>query len=45
MEKTKITYDDMAIEKNFYIKDISQYVESSNQFWIYRINNIDYYVP
>lgn len=45
MNKFEFTLVDMNLINNFFIKDVSQYVESGNQFWIYRINNIDYYVP
>jgi hypothetical protein len=44
MDKYNITYTDMKLQNNFYIKDINVYGDSS-QCWKYRINNIDYYVP
>jgi hypothetical protein len=45
MDKLNFTIRNMTLIDNFYIKDVHQYNESGNQFWIYRINNIDYYVP
>ncbi len=45
MDKLEFTLVNMSLLNNFFIKDVAQYDGSGNQFWIYRINNIDFYVP
>ena len=44
MDKKVFTFNTMQIDRNFYVKDVSAQT-NVNQFWKYRINNIDYYVP
>ena len=44
MDKYKFTINYMSIN-NFFIKDVNIYGDSGNQFWVYKINRIDYYVP
>lgn len=44
MDKYKFTINQMSIY-NFFIKDVNIYGDSGNQFWLYKINRIDYYVP
>jgi len=44
LEKHEIYFDELSLEKNFYIKDL--FSESSDlKYWIYNIDDIDYYVP
>ena len=44
LHKYKISFENLSIRDNFYIKDV--FSDSSNRnFWIYRIDEIDYYVP
>ncbi len=45
MDKLEFTIVEMNLLNNFFVKDVAQYDGSGNQFWIYRINNIDFYVP
>ena len=45
MDKLKFTFTEMSVKDNFYIKDVNVYGDTSTQFWIYRINGIDYYIP
>jgi hypothetical protein len=42
MQKYKIYYNEMTLLKNVYIKDLPSL---NNQYWIYNINGIDYYIP
>jgi hypothetical protein len=44
MDKFKFTFREMHLQNNFYIKDINVFGDSP-QFWKYRINDIDFYVP
>ena len=44
MEKHLFTFNDMQLQQNFYIKDINVYGDSF-QFWKFKINDIEYYVP
>jgi hypothetical protein len=44
MLKYKFVIDDMTLEDNFYIKNVSLY-NQANQYWIYNINGINYYIP
>lgn len=44
MDTYKFIFYDMDIERNFYIKDVSYSIDSK-QYWRYKINNIDYYLP
>jgi hypothetical protein len=44
LQKEKIYFEELALEKNFYIKDM--YYEPNNlNYWIYNIDGLDYYVP
>jgi hypothetical protein len=45
MDKNEFTFTDMNLINNFFIKDLGNIGDTGNQYWIYRINNIDYYVP
>ncbi len=45
MEKQVFTFSDMSVTNNFFVKDVSIYGDSGNQFWLYRINGLEYYVP
>ena len=45
MDKYEFTFTDMNLINNFFIKDLGYIGDSGSQYWIYRINNIDYYVP
>jgi hypothetical protein len=42
MQKYRICYYKMSLEKNVFIKDLPSL---SNQYWIYTIDGIDYYLP
>lgn len=44
MYKKSFTFTSMEIDKNFYVKDINSSVDTK-QFWKYKIDNIDYYIP
>ncbi len=44
MYKYKFTFNDIQFEKNFYIKDLNLPNEAT-QFWIYRIDGFEYYLP
>ncbi len=44
MDKLKFTINEMNIY-HFFIKDVHIYGDSGNQYWVYKINRIDYYVP
>ena len=44
MDKLNFTFNQMSLQKNFFIKDINVYSDVFN-YWRYKINNIDYYVP
>ena len=44
MDKLKFTFREIQLQNNFYIKDINVFGDSA-QFWKYKINNIDFYVP
>ena len=44
MLKHKFVITDMTFEDNFYIKNVSLY-NQANQYWIYNINGISYYIP
>jgi hypothetical protein len=45
MDKYNFTYTDMKFDKNFYIKNVNIYGDEGNKSWIYKINNITYYIP
>ena len=44
MDKFKFTINGMDIINNFYIKDLNV-LGQSKQYWLYTINDIDYYIP
>ena len=44
LQKKKIHMDSLSLEKNFFIKDIFSDPNAVGS-WIYRANNIDYYIP
>ena len=44
MQKKEIFFNNFSLEKNVYIKNIS-YDPTSIGSWIYKVNNIEYYVP
>ena len=44
MLKYKFVINEMSLENNFFIKEINIFGQP-NQYWIYTINNINYYVP
>lgn len=44
MDNLNFTFNEMKLQNNFYIKDINVYGDSA-QFWKYKINDVDYYVP
>ena len=44
MNKLKFTFREMQLQNNFYIKDINVFGDSP-QFWKYKINDVDYYIP
>jgi hypothetical protein len=46
MDKYKFTFEDMNIPNNFFIKELNLFGDGGgNQYWIYKINNVDFYVP
>lgn len=46
MHKYKFTFEDMNIPNNFFIKELNLFGDGGgNQFWIYKINNVEFYVP
>ena len=44
LEKHNICINDFSLENNIYIKDI-QTDNTGNSCWVYKINNIEYYIP
>ena len=44
LNNNKIYFNNFSLENNVYIKDV-QTDNTGNSCWIYRINDIDYYVP
>jgi hypothetical protein len=44
LEKNNIYFDTFSLENNIFIKDV-QTDGTGKSCWIYKINNIDYYVP
>ena len=44
MNKYKFTFELMTLESNFYVKDINVYGDQK-QYWKYRINGLDYFIP
>jgi hypothetical protein len=44
MTEYKFTFREMNLQRNFYVKDVSEFA-STVQFWRYKIKDIDYYVP
>jgi len=42
MQKYEIYFEDFSFEKHVFIKDVQT---TTNYYWIYKINNIDYYIP
>jgi hypothetical protein len=44
MDKLNFTFREMKLQNNFFVKDINVFGDSP-QFWKYKINNVDYYVP
>ena len=44
LQKSKIYINNLSLNNNVYIKDIS-YNPSSIGSWIYKVNNINYYIP
>ena len=44
LQKEKIYFNNFQVDYNIFIKDLSLHSNLTN-FWKYRINNIDYYVP
>jgi len=44
MDKHEFTFNEMALDKNFYIKDVPTSVDTT-QYWKYTINGVDYFIP
>ena len=44
LQKEEIYFNNFQLEYNIFIKDLSLHSNLTN-FWKYRINNIDYYIP
>jgi hypothetical protein len=44
MDKYEFTFNEMALEKNFYIKDVPTSIDTT-QYWKYTINGVDYFIP
>ena len=44
LEKNNIFIPNLSLERNFFIKDIFSDANAIGS-WIYRINNVDYYIP
>jgi hypothetical protein len=44
LEKNEICFNNFSLENNVYIKDV-QTDNTGDSCWVYRINNIEYYIP
>lgn len=44
MNEHNFTFRNMKLQNNFFVKDINVFGDSP-QFWKYKINNVEYYVP
>ena len=44
LQEKEIYFRELSLENNFYIKDLF-YDQANIKYWIYNIDNVDYYVP